>query len=190
MESDLSLIDKIKKENDESSLIELIHRHSGIYTSMVNKFASSKSVFIDKDLMMDDKNSSIYLSALKFDELRETKFSTYLANETKWKCLNIINKSKKRNESFIDDDANFIEPSCEDFISEINRNEILKQFKDLLEKEEDKRIKKIIDMRYNSDNNKLVSWRIIAEELGMSIQGCINIHNRFIEKQKIELKYV
>ena len=30
----------------------------------------------------------------------------------------------------------------------------------------------------------------IAEELNMSIQGCINIHNRFINKVKKEGNYV
>ena len=45
-------------------------------------------------------------------------------------------------------------------------------------------------MRYNVDNNKLTPWRKIAEALDMSIQGCINIHNRFINKVKKEINYV
>ena len=45
-------------------------------------------------------------------------------------------------------------------------------------------------MRYNVDNNKLTPWKIIAQELDMSIQGCINIHNRFIDKVKKEVNYV
>jgi DNA-directed RNA polymerase sigma subunit (sigma70/sigma32) len=187
MESDLYLISKIQKENDEQSLIELINRHSGIYTTMVSRFASGKSTVLDKDLIMEDKNYTIYSSALKFDPSRETKFSTYLANETKWKCLNTINKLKKRKESYIDDDLNFIEPFCDDFIGDINKEEALEGFKKLLEEEIDERIKKIIDMRYNSDNNKLIAWKIIAKEMKMSIQGCINIHNKFITKHQKEL---
>lgn len=190
MESDLSLICKIQQENDEKSLIELINRHSGIYTTMVGRFASGKTTILDKDLIMEDKNFTIYSSALKFDASKETKFSTYLANETKWKCLNTINKLKKRKESYIDDDLNFIEPYCEDFIGEIDKEEALKGFRKLLEEETDERVKKIIDMRYNSDNNKLIAWKIIAEEMKMSIQGCINIHNKFINKHKKEINYV
>ena len=45
-------------------------------------------------------------------------------------------------------------------------------------------------MRYNSDNNKLIAWKIIAKEMKMSIQGCINIHNKFINKHQKELNYV
>jgi len=190
MESDLYLISKIQQENDEQSLIELINRHSGIYTSMVGRFASGKTTILDKDLIMEDKNFTIYSSALKFDASRETKFSTYLANETKWKCLNTINKLKKRKEVYINDDLNFTEPFCEDFIGEIDREEALEGFKNLLKKENDERVKKIIDMRYNSDNNKLIAWKIIAKEMGMSIQGCINIHNKFINKHQKELNYV
>ena len=80
MESDISLITKIQSKNDEQSLLELINRHSGIYTSMVDRFASGKTI-LDKDLIMDDKDFTIYASALKFDSNRETKFSTHLANE-------------------------------------------------------------------------------------------------------------
>ena len=57
----------------------------------------------------------------------------------------------------------------------------------MLDKEKDKRVKKIIDIRYNTTNNKLVPWRVVAKELDMSIQGCINIHNKFITKVKNEL---
>lgn len=187
MESDISLIERIKTENDERSLLELINRHSGIYTTMVSRFASGKSTVLDKDLIMDDKDFTIYSSALKFDPAKETKFSTYLANEVKWKCLNAINKINKRKESSLEDEDNFLEPSCDDFIGGLFQEEALKSFQELLSKENDKRIKKIIDMRYNSDNNKLTSWKVIASDLHMSIQGCINIHNKFINKHKKEL---
>jgi len=64
----------------------------------------------------------------------------------------------------------------------------------MIKKESDERVKKIIDIRYNSDNIKLIPWRVIADELKLSIQGCINIHDRFIAKVQKELnkkkKYV
>ena len=45
-------------------------------------------------------------------------------------------------------------------------------------------------MRYGSSNNKLTPWRAIADNLDLSIQGCINIHNKFINKVKSEINYV
>jgi len=38
-------------------------------------------------------------------------------------------------------------------------------------------------MRYfNTKNKKLTPWKKISKEIGLSVQGCINIHNNFIEK--------
>ena len=190
MQSDLTLISKIKSENDEESLLELIDRHSGIYHSMVNHFMSNPRNTGDKSQLADEKESTIYSSAMNFDPERKTKFSTHLANQTKWKCLNLLNKKKRTKEFFIDDEANYREPSCESFIGSINREEAFFLFEKCLNEEKDLRVKKIIDMRYNGVHNKLTPWRLIAEKMEMSIQGCINIHNRFIDKIKQQQKYV
>ena len=82
------------------------------------------------------------------------------------------------------------EPFSESFIGQLNKQEAFALLESTLNKEKDFRVKKIIDMRYNVDNNKLTPWRKIAEALDMSIQGCINIHNRFINKVKKEINYV
>ena len=184
MPTDLTLINKIKDYRDEESLLELINRHSGIYHTMVNYFLSGNQNIGDKTALSEEKNLNIYSSALSYDPDRKTKFSTHLANQTKWKCLNIINKKKKNREVYLDDDNSFIEPSCESFLNQIKKNEVFCVFKSCLKEEVDGRVKKIVDLRYNTDNNKVRAWRIIAKEMGMSIQGCINIHNKFIQKVK------
>ena len=61
---------------------------------------------------------------------------------------------------------------------------LIELFKSCLKEEPDNRVKKIVDLRYNTDNSKVRAWRVIAKEMGMSIQGCINIHNKFIQKVK------
>ena len=191
MESDLTLISKIQEDNsDQQSLIALVDRHSGIFHTMVNHFMSSPQCALDKTQIVEDKEMTIYDSALNYDPSRNTKFSTHLANQTKWKCLNALNKKKKNKEYFIDDENSYIEPSCESFIADINKEEALCLFEKCLDKEEDERVKKIVDMRYGSANNKLTPWRTIAKKLGLSIQGCINIHNKFINKVKKEANYV
>ena len=190
MQSDLTLISKIQDDNDQDSLLEIIDRHSGIFHSMVNYYMCNQMNTLDKNPLIEEKDSTIYNSALNYDPNRNTKFSTHLANQTKWKCLNVLNKKKKNREIFIDDDKTFIEPSCESFIKSIHKGEAMIVFEKCLEKEEDERVKKIVDMRYGGDNNKLTPWRFIAEKLEMSIQGCINVHNRFINKVKKEGNYV
>ena len=140
--------------------------------------------------MVGEKDSTIYSAALNYDPTRKTKFSTHLANQTKWKCLNILNKKKKNKEFQLDENSNYSEPFCDSFLREIDKEEAFSFFNKCLKKEKDERVKKIIDLRYGVDNNKLTPWRKIAEELDMSIQGCINSHNRFINKVKKEGYYV
>jgi hypothetical protein len=188
--SDLSLIKKVKKTRDEDSLLQLIERHSGIYHSMVNHFMSHPQNTLDKSQMVDEKDSTIYSAALNYDPTRKTKFSTHLANQTKWKCLNLLNKNKRNREFFIDESENNYEPSCESFLSDLKKEEVFSLFKKCLEKEKDERVKKIIDIRYDTPDNKLTPWRKISKSLDMSIQGCINIHNRFLEKVKRHIKNV
>ena len=190
MQTDLTLINKIKDSHDEESLMELINRHSGIYHTMVNHFLSGNQNVGDKNALTEEKNLNIYSSALSYDPNRNTKFSNHLSNQTKWKCLNIINKKKRNREIYIDDERCFKEPSCESFIGEIKKNEVFNVFESCLKQESDSRVKKIIDLRYNTDNNKVRAWRVIASEMGMSIQGCINIHNKFIQKVKKQTQNV
>ena len=191
VESDLTLICKIQEDNtDQESLIALVDRHSGIFHTMVNHFMSSPQCALDKTQIVEDKEMTIYDSALNYDPSRNTKFSTHLANQTKWKCLNALNKKKKNKECFIDDENSYIEPSCDSFIKDINKEEALSVFEKCLKTEEDDLVKKIVDMRYGSYNNKLTPWRFIAKKLDLSIQGCINIHNKFINKVKKEGNYV
>ena len=190
MESDLSLINKIKTENNSDSLSELIERHSGVYQYVVDKFSKSPNAIIDRDFFLEDKQFVIYESALQYDPSKNTKFSTFLANKTRWKCLNAISKDKKykpvslevlkdikNDQNCLDNPSNFALAA-----------EAIDIFNKMLDNEEDERIKKIIDIRYNTSNNKLTPWRKAAEELGLSIQWVITIHNRFINKVKKQIQ--
>ena len=190
VDSDYTLISNIQEENDEDSLLEIIDRHSGIFHTMVNQFMSHPHCSLDKSLLVGEKDSTIYSAALNYDPTRKTKFSTHLANQTKLKCLNILNKKKKNKEFQLDDNSNYDEPFSDGFLREIDKGEAFSLFNKCLKKEKDERVKKILDLRYGVDNNKLTPWRKIAKELDMSIQGCINIHNRFINKVKKEGNYV
>ena len=48
VQSDLTLINRIKENNDQDSLLELINRHSGIYHTMVNYFLSGSNNNLEK----------------------------------------------------------------------------------------------------------------------------------------------
>jgi len=183
MESDLSLINKIKQDNDGDCLAELIDRHSGIYVYIVDKYTKHNNCSVNRDFILDEKDYTIYQSALSYNPDRNIKFSTFLANQTKWKCLNAINSIKNKKTTSLEkiySKASDEDDSCETLC----KMEAFDIFNKALEEETDPRVKKIIDIRYNTTNNKLIPWRIASQELNLSIQGCINIHNKFINKVK------
>ena len=185
MEEDFSLISQIKEEQNEECLMELISRHSGIYIDMVNKYISKPIDGVYKEDLLEDKNYFIYNAAINFDENKNTKFSTYLGNITKWKCLNMYNKSNKFPQQSIDD-LNDSNASDSDGIELIEKTEELKKINKFVFKSKDPRIKKIFKMRYYN-GNKVTPWKKIAKKLDLSIQGCINIHNNYLQEIK---KYV
>ena len=86
MESDLSLIKRIQDSRDDESLTELISRHSGIYVYIVDQYSRNERIRMNKKSILDEKDYMIYKSALDYDPGRNSKFSTFLANQTKWKC--------------------------------------------------------------------------------------------------------
>jgi len=188
MEEDLQLISNVKNTNDGKSLKELIDRHSGIYVDMVNKYIPKSIEGVCKEDILDDKNFCIYDAAIKFDESKNTKFSTYVGNLARWKCLNIYNKKIKFPQNNIDDislvkDHRSYNLSKNSEISIIEDEENLDRIFNLIKNSEDPRVEKIFKMRYKN-GKKLTPWKKIAKKLGLSIQGCINIHNKHLQEIK------
>ena len=186
---DYQLVENIKNNQlTDDSLKELINRHTGIYLDIVNKYTQNSNTTNKLDLI-DEKDYNIYQAALKYQDDRGTKFPTFLGNETKWICLNKHNKRKKDPQLSIED---IKESDILARKSEKVKKEDLEIFSEAIKfskKHKDKRVEKIFEMRYiTGEQNKVMPWKKISQELNMSIQGCINIHNSAIEKFKIELK--
>ena len=186
---DLQLVDNIKKDTKtEDCLQELIGRHTGIYLDIVNKYTLNGNTTNRLDLI-DEKDYNIYQAALKYEGDRGTKFPSFLGNETKWICLNKFNKRKRDPQLSIDDvkESDILHPKKEKIKKE--DLEVFSEAIKLSKAHKDKRVEKIFEMRYiTGEKNKVMPWKKISEELNMSIQGCINIHNSAVEKFKIELK--
>ncbi len=183
---DESLIKNIKGQKYiEKSLKILINRHSGICIDMINAFLSKKTHKSIVNDLIKDKDYLIYSAALQYDENKGSKFSTFLANTIKWKCLNIHNRDKRRSSVPVEDEK--IE-----YLSYSNKNSSQTHYIDIYShiiKESqchpDKRIQKIFYLRYEKGNkNSVMPWRLISGELNMSIQGCINLHNQALNQFK------
>lgn len=191
MESDIFLIEKVKREADLNSLNLLIERHSGIYLDMVNSVIPNNCDFLDKNDIIDDKNISIYKAVMNYDENKNTKFSTYLGNETRWKCLNLFNRGTKYKYLDINDFNDDENLSDDEMLNKISSKEILDKVYLHANNHKDERVTKIINLRYKiGEGNKTMPWKNISEKVNVSIQGCINIHDRFIEEIKKDLQNV
>ena len=179
---DIDLINDIKNNHSSDSVEALIARHSGIYIKMVQKYIpQNDESFIFQDFI-DEKDSSIYEAALNFDETKNTKFSTYVGNLAKWKCINAYNKKNRNYKTVVDEsrDKNFSKDFDFNYIEE---SEDMENILNSIENIQDERAKIIFKMRYLK-NNKITPWKKIAKKLDLSIQGCINIHNKYLMEIK------
>ena len=192
--NDIDLVNNIKEDIEtENSLKLLIERHSGIYLDIVNSYMRSCPYPNLKTDIINDKDLTIYNSALKYNESRGAKFSTFLGNEAKWKCLNASNKNKRIGKFIEMNESKFVQDEENPQIPENKfkfEEEVLQSFNEELKNQPDERIKEIFLMRY-SGNRKLTPWRKISEKMNLSIQGCINIHNAALENisKNIKNKY-
>ena len=185
--TDKELSDNIKnKKDDNKSLKELIKRHSNLVSHMVNSIMSDKDHNLNKQQILEEKDFFIYKTALKFDngkrdDSKKAKFSTLLGNEVKWACLNIYNRKKNKPKLKIEEVVEL--HSDDDIVTYVENNDDKILIKDIIDKIEDKRARRILELRYNVGlKNKVMPWRLISEDIGLSIQGCINLHNKTIEQ--------
>lgn len=175
--SDNYLVERIKLTNCEKSLGELIKRHSAICFKVIKRYAST--FYANNINVIDassDKNLIIWNSAKSFNIDKNVKFSTWLANQVKYSCLNALNKKSK--DRLVATEDEILDVLKEKTPEEDNNN--LFEFTDnILNQLRDKRIKQIFSMRY-SNHQKKPSWCKVAEQLNVSTQTAINLHNRGI----------
>ena len=184
--SDNYLVERIRVANCENSLKELIKRHSGLCFKIIKRYASSfYANNIDIIEASTDKNLIIWNSAKSFSIEKNVKFSTWLANQIKYSCLNALNKKSKDRLITTENDILDIlkekvtQESVDDNLFEFTHN-ILNQLKD-------KRIKQIFSMRY-SIHSKKPSWCTVAERINVSTQTAINLHNRGLQILRKKMK--
>jgi hypothetical protein len=179
--SDNEIIKEIQRGIDISeNFCEISERHSAIFFKMASKYISKK--FKEKRLdFFTDKDYYIYQAVLDFNETKGTKFSTYLANRIKWKCINDYHKDQKSRE--VKYPLEFM-LNCPDKSESINKDK-LKEVVEMLKKDKDPRIHKIFAFRYlEGKNNGVMPWKEVCcqENINLSVQGCINVHNNYLKK--------
>lgn len=188
IEEDVAIKEIQAEKNVESNLSKIIDKHSGIFIEMVKHYVPENSEYSNRDDLLSEKDYHIYKAIKSFDFSKNVKFVTHLGNQAKYLCLNTYNKNKKKPEINCEeiklDWISFL--SEEEHMSNIiktDSKELFKKINNYLEKHKDERVKKIFELRYFSyKDNKIKPWRLIYKEIGMSIQGCINLHKKTIKE--------
>lgn len=188
IEEDVAIKEIQAEKNVESNLSKIIDKHSGIFIEMVKHYVPQNSEYSNRDDLLSEKDYHIYKAIKSFDFSKNVKFVTHLGNQAKYLCLNTYNKNKKKPEINCEeiklDWISFL--SEEEHMSNIIKSdskELFKKINNYLEKHKDERVKKIFELRYFSyKDNKIKPWRLIYREIGMSIQGCINLHKKTIKE--------
>lgn len=187
--TDQQLVDLIKNDNCNESLKILVNRHSGIYSEIIRRYSSNSLTEYQKYELLQEKEYNFYKAALLFDGSK-SQFHTYIGNTIRFICLNKRSSNRKElpsleiNDSslILEDKANTPNESCEE-------DEIFSKIRSAIDSVLCDREKNIMKERYFSttDGGKK-PWNKIAEQFNLSIQGCINIHNKALPKLLKKIK--
>lgn len=184
MLTDLELILRIKESQDQSAIIELTQRHTGIYIEIANQFSSYDKVRIDD--IKDDRMDNIYRWALKYDPSRGMQFGSYVGDQTRFLCLKTLSRTPRTIEFFESETDSNEKDSAEkvsssDLLSEAYKNALL------VAKNSNPKFGRIFRMRFPS-HGKGLSWRAIGKRMGLSHERVRLIYNENIEEVKKYLK--
>lgn len=181
---DLVLVNNIKAGQLANESLEVLgDRHSGLYIQTVSRLTGDTVPNLREDLL-NDKLLVLYHAAQTFDTSKGTLFSTHFANETKWSCLKGYSSRKRHRETSLQDEIlESIHNKNEHFTFEYPDEEspVSSELLAEIEKIPDSRARIIMRMRYFTDEKKNLAWKNIGAVVQLSVQGCINIHNKWIK---------
>lgn len=191
--TDVELTNGVKEKNCSDCLQELFDRHSAICVNVYSKYSGGllKNSVILNDIV-EQKEYVIYKSAMSYDPDKGSKFSTWLANQMRYFCLNTMNKN--RLVATDDEVMNTIVHSDSASLhgQETSVEEKVDFIKNIIAQVKDRRVGKIFKIRYFNNNRKKTPWSNIAKEIGVSTQTAINLHNKAIKliKTKMDTKEI
>lgn len=167
-------INAIKSSGCSVSFNYLIETHSAIFYKIYGKYSQIMSVYgYEKREIEADKNFIFFASVSSYRFDKKSKFSTWLANQTRFFCLNFINKQKKT----ILSQRNTLHELKRPAVEENNEDSNLENKIDLLNALSDirdNRIKEIFKYRYLTGK---MPWALISKKINASMQTVHNLHS-------------
>ncbi len=175
MTTDLELIDLIKNKQDSKALVELASRHTGVYASIVNQYASYSPAVKREDLL-DERLTNIWEYAKQYDPLRGMKFSTFVGEQIKFECKTLLSKG------YVDKvDVNEQLPDGHNFITTEEARDDLKELLKGAEAEGDVEFSLILSMRSQTPP---ATWVEIGRQIGTSHEWARKVYYKRLKELK------
>lgn len=191
--SDRDLIREIQRNNCSKSLEILKSRHIGLIIKIYKKYSFALSTLNFKSHEFYNQiDYIIYTAIQKFDLNKyNTKFSTWLGEYVRYFCLDTITDLNKEKIVITSEPEDIIHLTDE----YAKNNNVDKQYNQdhckyilsILNQLQDERIIKIFNYRYFDGNKKMI-WKDIGKKVGLTSQGCLNLHNKAIKFLQTKMK--
>lgn len=192
-----SLVHELKKEFDETKFNLLAENTKRIYFKRIESYFRCKNFLSesDKENIKDGYKSFIFNAIYSYDSLKMSSFTTYLHNMTNYMLYTLYTveykEERKKNAEWVATYEGKINDST-NLLSQIYKKEDYSSAKEALkhclETFHDKRIKKILDIRFNTYQHKNAPWKEVAQKVGCSKQYCHFLLEHFFYQLRTELK--
>jgi RNA polymerase sigma factor (sigma-70 family) len=187
--SDLVLVNRVKENACSDSFVELSNRHGNLFYKICQSYIKVLSIVgYHPDDIFEDRDVVIFEAIRKYDPNRGARFSTFLANVTRWFCLNKINKTKgvPENGSEEEMEAAFNDKSVENFENQKPEVDVDAIFR-TLSQTKDGRILNLFKLRYDTSLDKKRPWIEIADQLKLSVQATMQLHKKGLKLLREEM---
>lgn len=184
--TDEELCLKVRDENCSDSFKILYERHVRLFSSISSKIIGF--AHINHDEFISNKYNILFETIKSFNPKMKVKFSTWLANQIRYFCLNLNNKT---NRMVLTEDA-----TLEFLINNENsrfkntENDVHFKVKDILDEIQNKKIKDVIYYRYFHKDGEILNYNEIGKILNVTAQTALNWHNKFVQIAKKKLTKV
>lgn len=183
VKSDEDLCEMVIEQNCSESFRVLYERHAKLFSSISSKIIGFAHANYDE--FASNKYNILFETIKSFNPKMKVKFSTWLANQIRYFCLNLNNKT---NRILLTEDAT-LEFLINNESSRFKKteNELHLKVKDLLNEIQNKKIKDVIYYRYFYKDGEILNYNEIGKILNVTAQTALNWHNKFVQIAKKKL---
>lgn len=176
---DYSLVMKVKSTGDGDALNQLAARNTGVYLQVLDRSLPNDLFSTQKEDLKNERLYFIYDAAMKYRPDSKMKFSTFLGQTIKWKCLTLKNRGQDKDTVFLESLDNPPPEKEEECSDKKFKIEQIFQFAENFANET---ARKIVTLRYDSKHR--LPWKEVAKELNISVAQATRAHLEFLTAAK------